>query len=129
MSSDILRLDLESLEEYFKLRQANILSLTRSLVEIESPSGDEAGSKAVVSLLATEARTIDPITTIERISSQAFGQHLRLKAFDESDSSERPIVIVGHTDTVHPRGSLAEQPWRLEGNRAYGPGIFDMKAN
>lgn len=129
MSSDILRLDLESLEEYFKRRQADVLSLTRSLVEIESPSGDEAGSKAVVSLLASEARTIEPITSIEPISSQEFGQHLRLRAFDEGNSDERPIVIVGHTDTVHPRGSLAERPWRIEGNRAYGPGIFDMKAN
>ena len=129
MNSDILTLDLESLEKFFKQRQTDVLSLIRSLVEIESPSGDEAGSKEVVSLLAAEAKKIGPITTIERISSQEFGQHLRLRAFDQADSAERPIVIVGHTDTVHPRGSLAERPWRVEGNRAHGPGIFDMKAN
>jgi glutamate carboxypeptidase len=34
---------------------------------------------------------------------------------------------VGHTDTVHPLGSLRERPWREEGDRIYGPGIFDMK--
>jgi glutamate carboxypeptidase len=38
-------------------------------------------------------------------------------------------VILGHTDTVHPRGSLQRRPWRVEGNRAYGPGVLDMKAN
>ena len=129
MCSDILRLDLASLDDYFKNRQADVLSLTRALVEIESPSGDDVGSKAVVSLLADEARTIDPINTIERIASGNFGQHLRLRAFDQADEGAKPIVIVGHTDTVHPRGSLTDRPWRIEGNRAYGPGVFDMKAN
>jgi glutamate carboxypeptidase len=52
---------------------------------------------------------------------------LRVTAF--GDSREKPIVVLGHTDTVHPRGSLKQRPWRIEGNRAYGPGVFDMKAN
>jgi glutamate carboxypeptidase len=39
------------------------------------------------------------------------------------------VLIVGHTDTVHSLGSLAERPWRREHGRIYGPGIFDMKAN
>jgi glutamate carboxypeptidase len=127
MSTDILRLDLASLDDYFRSRQQQILSLTRALVETESPSGDEEGSKAIVSLLAQEAREINSITTIERIASGDFGQHLRLKAYDDLDA--KPLVILGHTDTVHPRGSVADRPWRVEGNRAYGPGVFDMKAN
>jgi glutamate carboxypeptidase len=129
MTADISRLDIASLDEYFRRRQADILSFTRALVEVESPSGDETGSRAMVSLLAAEARTIESVTTIERISSNDYGEHLRLKAFDQRDSSTKPIVLLGHTDTVHPRGSLAERPWRIEGNRAYGPGVFDMKAN
>ena len=127
MSTDILRLDLASLDDYFRNRQQEILSLTRALVETESPSGDEEGSKAVVSLLAQEARGINSIKTIERIASRDFGQHLRLKAHDDIDA--KPLVILGHTDTVHPRGSVADRAWRIEGNRAYGPGVFDMKAN
>lgn len=129
MSSDTLRLDLASLAEYFSRRQADILSFTRALVEVESPSGDEAGSRAVVGLLADAARTIQPVSTIERISSGEYGEHLRLKAFDHGEDGPKSIVMLGHTDTVHPKGSLAQRPWRVEGNRAYGPGIFDMKAN
>jgi glutamate carboxypeptidase len=129
MSLDSLHLYTASIDEYFRKRQTDILSLTRALVEEESPSGDEAGSRAVVSLLAAEARTIAPVTTIERISNGQYGEHLRLRAFDGGDSRVKPIVILGHTDTVHPRGSLAVRPWRIEGNHAYGPGVFDMKAN
>ncbi len=116
-----------ALSDYFISRQDAIVAFARALVETESPSGDEAGSKAVVSLLAAAAAGISRVTTIERIASENYGEHLRVTAF--GDSRERPIVILGHTDTVHPRGSLKQRPWRVEGNRAYGPGVFDMKAN
>jgi glutamate carboxypeptidase len=116
-----------ALIDYFLGRQDAIVAFARALVETESPSGDVAGSKAVVSLLAAAATGISHVTTIERVSSENYGEHLRITAF--ADSREKPIVIVGHTDTVHPLGSLAQRPWRVEGNRAYGPGVFDMKAN
>ena len=116
-----------ALSDYFRSRQDAIVAFARALVETESPSGDEAGSKAVVSLLAAAGAGISRVTTIERVASEDYGEHLRLTAF--GDSREKPIVILGHTDTVHPRGSLRQRPWRVEGNRAYGPGVFDMKAN
>jgi glutamate carboxypeptidase len=39
------------------------------------------------------------------------------------------MLLLGHTDTVHPRGSLTERPWREEDDKIFAPGIFDMKAN
>lgn len=116
-----------ALSDYFLSRQDAIVSFARALVETESPSGDEAGSQAVVSLLAAAAAGISRVTTSERVASENYGEHLRLTAF--GDSRERPIIVLGHTDTVHPRSSLKQRPWRVEGNRAYGPGVFDMKAN
>jgi glutamate carboxypeptidase len=116
-----------ALGDYFLGRQEAIVAFARALVETESPSGDEAGSKAVASLLSAAAAGINQVTTNERIASERYGEHLRVIAF--GDSREKPIVILGHTDTVHPRGSLHQRPWRVEGNRAYGPGVFDMKAN
>lgn len=116
-----------ALSDYFLSRQDAIVAFARALVEAESPSGDEAGSKAVVSLLAAAAAGISRVTTNERVASENYGEHLRVTAF--GDSREKPIVILGHTDTVHPRGALKQRPWRVEGNRAYGPGVFDMKAN
>lgn len=120
--------NIAALHDYFVSRREAIVAFTRALVEAESPSGDEAGSKAVVSLLAAAAEAISGVTKIERVASENYGEHLRLRALGDSPKA-RPIVILGHTDTVHPRGSLRQRPWRVESNRAYGPGVFDMKAN
>jgi glutamate carboxypeptidase len=116
-----------ALSEYFANRRDAIVALTRALVEVESPSGDETGSKAVVSLLIAAAESIGAVTKVERVASENYGEHLVVRAWDDNEAA--PIVILGHTDTVHPRGSLQQRPWRVESNRAYGPGIFDMKAN
>ena len=118
---------MNSLSDHFAARQHELLALTCALVEAESPSGDKDGSSAVVSLLANAAGSITAVNSVERITSEQFGEHLRIKAF--TDNNSPPIVILGHTDTVHPRGAIKERPWRAEGNRIYGPGVFDMKAN
>lgn len=118
-----------ALRDWFSKRQKETLALTRSLVEVESPSGSEPGSKAVVSLLAAAARSISAVTSIERIPVENYGEHLRVQAFGDQRTKRKTILLLGHTDTVHPFGSLAQRPWRMAGHRVYGPGIFDMKAN
>lgn len=119
---------MRALRDHFVARRHEVLALTCALVETESPSGDKDGSSAIVSLLASAASSIHSVNSVERISSEAFGEHLRIRAFADNES-ERGIVILGHTDTVHPRGAIKERPWRTEGNRVFGPGVFDMKAN
>ncbi len=126
---EINRDQVNALREHFSRRQRETLALTRSLVEAESPSGDELGSNKVVSLLAASARSIGAINSIDRIASESYGCHLRIRAFNAAGQKTAPLVILGHTDTVHLRGSLDSRPWRVEGSRVYGPGIFDMKAN
>lgn len=116
------------LRHCFRERQPQILSLTRALVEAESPSGDEAGSLKVVDLLANAAEQINCVGSTERVHVPNFGQHLVIRAF-QSKADSGNILLVGHTDTVHSRGSITARPWREEGNRIYAPGIFDMKAN
>jgi len=118
----------QQFREKFCEKQADIVSLTRALVETESPSGDEYGSRAVVELLARAAAEARCVTAIQRVEAPGFGQHLVIRAFG-GQNDLRTVMIVGHTDTVHPRGAIADRPWRVDGNRIYGPGIFDMKAN
>jgi glutamate carboxypeptidase len=116
-----------ALSDYFLNRQNEIIASIRALVETESPSGDEAGSSAVVSLLAAAANFI-PQVKAEVIPADNYGRHLRVTAFMDA-AEPAPIMLLGHTDTVHARGSIVARPWRVDGNKAYGPGVFDMKAN
>ena len=109
-------------------RQSEIEQSMQALVETESPSGDEDGSRAVVDLLAAAAGELECVNGVERKTVPAFGQHLVIRAFQQQENAKQ-ILVVGHTDTVHSRGSVNERPWRSENGRIYGPGIFDMKAN
>ena len=110
-------------------RKDQILTSICRLVEVESPSGDLEGSRAVVDLLVESARTIQTVTSIERISAPGYGEHLRIRACDSKSDDTSSTLVLGHTDTVHPRGTLAKQSLRREKGRLYGPGIFDMKAS
>jgi glutamate carboxypeptidase len=130
LASTLQRSDVVALHDCLLERQSEMLALVRALVETESPSGDEEGSRAVCELLAKEARAIACVSSVELIESRDYGVHLRLRAFsDAPEAASGSILLIGHTDTVHPRGSLQARPWRIEDNRVYGPGIFDMKAN
>lgn len=111
-----------------KSRQPEIEKFMQALVEAESPSGDEAGSRTVVDLLVQAAGELDCVNGVERVDVPGFGQHLVIRAFHNQRDAKQ-ILIVGHTDTVHSHGSVSERPWRREAGRLYGPGIFDMKAN
>src|SRR5262245_27641958 len=129
MPSKLISQDLANqLLSAFKARQQSIESFIRVLVEIESPSGDEPGSRAVVDRLVESARELACVDSIERREVLEFGQHLVISSFTKSQD-EGQILLIGHTDTVHGRGSVEQRPCRREGNRIYGPGIFDMKAN
>ena len=124
MSGPLARQVLDRLQS----RQAEIEKFIQALVEAESPSGDEAGSRAVVDLLVQAAGRLDCVNAIDRVDVSDFGQHVVIRAFQEQSEAGQ-ILLVGHTDTVHERGSLSERPWRREAGKIYGPGIFDMKAN
>lgn len=118
-----------AMHAFLARRQDEILGSICKLVESESPSGDFAGSRAVVDLLVEIARTIPGLSAVERIPVLGYGEHLRVHAFAGQADDTRTTLVLGHTDTVHPRGTLSTQSVRAEAGRLYGPGIFDMKAS
>jgi glutamate carboxypeptidase len=115
---------------HFEARRGEILSLTRRLCEIESPSGDGEGSAAAVRLLAGAAESLGVAGPVERTPAPGgYGEHFLLRAFaEQAGAGARPVVLLGHTDTVHPRGTLAARPWRETEGRIHAPGVYDMKA-
>ncbi|MFN2513780.1 MAG: hypothetical protein ABR568_20475 [Pyrinomonadaceae bacterium] len=95
-------------------RQDEVLGSICKLVETESPSGDCEGSRAVVDLLVQSARTIPAISSVERIPVPGYGEHLRVRAFGSQGNDATTTLVLGHTDTVHPRGTLSSQIVRAE---------------
>ncbi|TRW99352.1 M20/M25/M40 family metallo-hydrolase [Paracoccus sp. M683] len=97
----------------------------RPWVECESPTWDGA---AVSRMMALAARDLAQAgATVETVpGSKGFGTSIRAR-FPHPDQGAPGILVSGHFDTVHPVGTLEKLPFRREGNRAWGPGIMDMK--
>jgi glutamate carboxypeptidase len=112
--------------QYFRTRQPAIVDSIREIVEIESPSYDIECSKEVVRWVEEEAGSIPLDLEIEKIPAENYGEHILVRAFP---GNERPALLLGHTDTVHPVGTKAQNPTRIEEGKFFGCGIFDMKAN
>ena len=112
--------------EYFKKREGEMIDAIREIVEIESPSYDVERSKTVVLWIENEARKIGLDLEVERIAGEGYGEHLIIRAFP---GEEKPTLLLGHSDTVHPVGTKEQNPTRIDGDKFYGCGIFDMKAN
>ena len=109
-------------------REAAMTRLLGQLVRIESSSYDPAGVNGVVAALAAEWRKRG--ARIERLRparGAGRGDVLRCELPGGSRAAGQ-ILVLGHTDTVYERGTLARTPFRIAGGRAYGPGTLDMKA-
>lgn len=118
-------MNLHELLEYFQSRQASIIESIREIVDIESPSHDPHRSREVVDWVEAQFRATGVELEIERTGVDD-GDHLVIRAFA---GDGKHTMLLGHTDTVHPVGTNLQNPTRIEGDRFYGCGIFDMKAN
>lgn len=111
--------------EHFQRRQDRILARIREIVDIESPSHSAEASRRVADWVEHEARKGTVDLSVERVSVDD-GDHLMIRAFDGDGPR---TLLLGHTDTVHSIGTSEKNPTRIDGDRFYGCGIFDMKAN
>jgi glutamate carboxypeptidase len=102
-----------------------MIELLREAVDTGSGSYDKAGVDAVGDVFERFFATHGLPTSRE--PHDVFGDaiHVRL---DDQPTNEKPIVLLGHRDTVFPKGEEQRRPFRIEGLRAYGPGVADMKA-
>ena len=110
---------------YAGQRAQECLEFLRTLVECESPTGDEEGNLRVAGLL--EHAMAEAGGRVERIPAPGFGVHL-LGRFRGTAREGRPILVMGHMDTVHPVGTLGRLPFAVADGKVRGPGIYDMKS-
>lgn len=101
-----------------------ILDGIRRWVEIESPTDAPDDVNRLVTLVADGYRDLP--ATLTRIKGHGgLGDHLVARS---SWGQDKPgILVLSHLDTVHPKGFIERLPFRIEGDSAFGPGIYDMK--
>jgi glutamate carboxypeptidase len=119
-----LRPQEKAITDWLASQKEAMLALLAEVVSIDSGSYDKAGVDAVGARFVRFFQEQGLLTSIE--PNERFGDaiHIRL---DDKPTNERPIVLMGHRDTVFPKGEVARRPFRIEGGRAYGPGVVDMK--
>src|SRR5215470_11534817 len=104
--------------------QAAMLSILKQAVELESPSDNKAALDQCGRYLAEEFERLGAKVSFD--PQKDAGDHL--KAEFPGRSGAKPLLLLGHFDTVWPLGTLEKMPFRVDGGRAYGPGILDMKS-
>ncbi len=108
-----------------RIDTSELLAGIRQWVEIETPSTDPAAVTALVGLVASQFTEIG--LRVERVPGRdGRGDHLIARSPWGGDAPG--ILVLGHLDTVWPLGTLARRPVRIEGDKAFGPGTYDMKA-
>jgi glutamate carboxypeptidase len=112
---------------YFEERCAEMVEFTRWLVEQESMSREADATRQIAGRLGETLASTG--ADVELLDDAHYGSTLRARFGDHRNAENgKQLLVVGHLDTVWPLGTLAARPFRVEDGRAYGPGIFDMKA-
>jgi glutamate carboxypeptidase len=111
--------------DWLAAQKPAMLALLQEVVDIDSGSYDKAGVDAVGQRFARFFAEHGLLTSPEANGTYGDAVHIRL---DDVARNEKPVLLMGHRDTVFPKGEVSRRPFRIEGTRAYGPGVADMKA-
>jgi glutamate carboxypeptidase len=106
-------------------KKADIVRTIGAFVACESPSGVPPAIRAFAEVLCAEAQDLGRANLID---SELYGPHVRLEFDLGADKSAGQILVLGHSDTVWPEGTLNAMPFREDGGRLWGPGVLDMKS-
>jgi len=109
---------------YFEARQEQIVQSIREFVEIESPSDNKPAADRMGAFLAGSFEAVGGRARVHH--SEDFADNLQID-FPGRDSI-KPVLLLGHFDTVYPLGTLATMPCRIVEDRMHGPGVLDMKS-
>lgn len=109
---------------YFERQQTNIVDTIRQLVEIESPSDLKQAVDRLGTVLASKLAELGGQVRVHY--SEKFGNHLQVDF--KANGKHKPILLLGHMDTVYPVGTISKMPCRIAKGRLHGPGVLDMKS-
>jgi len=115
---------------YFEKKQSRIVKTIRQLVEIESPSDVKQAVDRLGTVLASRFAELGGRVRVH--PAEKFGNHLQVdfKGAGRRDQkpNQKPVLLLGHMDTVYPIGTISKMPCKIAKGRLYGPGTLDMKS-
>ena len=117
--------DMKQLLAEAQRQQGTLLRRLEMLVAIESPSSDKAAVDRALSAFGESAAEAGGV--LRRHAHREYGDSLEVR-FGRASAGERPILLLGHLDTVWDIGTLRNMPWRVTDTTVSGPGVLDMKA-
>lgn len=103
---------------------AEMVALTKEFVRRESASLDRAAVNELVAFVAPQFERLGG--RVRRHKNQEFGDVLQIDF--AGTSPKKPLMLLGHLDTVYEAGTLRTMPVVEKQWKLYGPGVFDMKA-
>jgi glutamate carboxypeptidase len=103
-----------------------MLAMLQEFIEAESPSLEKTAANHCCRVIADAWRKQG--ARVERIAQRHRGDHLRITHWPNKSRPAGQLLILGHYDTVYSTGTLRQMPFRISSGKAFGPGIFDMKA-
>jgi len=109
---------------YFESRSAALVQTIRELVDIESPSDNKLAGDRMGTILASKFETLGGRATVHRAEDYADNIQIDFPGREEA----KPVLLLGHFDTVYPLGTLAKMPSHDTNGRLHGPGVLDMKS-
>ena len=117
--------NLEAASAWLGEQRSAMQTALGDLVDIDSNSYDKPGTDRVAEAMRGWLQADD--IEAQHLADPADGDVL-IARLPGLSGSEAPVVLMGHRDTVFPTGTLPKRPWRVEGDRGYGPGVADMKS-
>jgi glutamate carboxypeptidase len=114
---------------YFERQRDRMVETVRELAEIESPSDHKPAADQMAAFLAAKFEKLGGQVRVHR--AQDFGDSLQIdfaRCSGSQSGSRKPVLLLGHYDTVYPLGTLAEMPCKVANGRLHGPGVLDMKS-
>jgi glutamate carboxypeptidase len=114
--------------QWLAREQRQIVGAIKDIVEMETPSHSKPAIDALGKHLAQEFKRIGGKASLH--PQRKAGDHLQVDfpAAKRGDASLKPILLLGHMDTVWDTGTLRGMPFLIQKGRLWGPGVYDMKA-
>ena len=111
---------------YFRKQQTHMVETISQLVEIESPSDVKAAVDRLGAVLASRFDDIGGKVSFH--SAEKVGNQLQVDFAVSGVGKRKPLLLLGHMDTVYPIGTISKMPCRVAKGRVWGPGVLDMKS-